>query len=204
MLFKNQVRIPTNLVCDRICLDLHKTDFLYYDKDGFELNSAEQKYYSLMRYGLKDCLNHRAYVETWYTSQNPKLIIDHSLILYRCSYQGDARRQLDTLKTCVPQASLLLRSEAKWGFDFALDSIDSNGNVFEVIHIEYDNKNLDAFTTELNTVQERIDQIDWLDAANTILKERDKWQSLQGFAQNDWKARRLLGWRRAESTEKTI
>jgi len=204
MLCSESVQLRENLICDRLCLDLHKRDFAYYDKDGFELNLAEQKYYRIMGHKLAHCLNHETFAYTWYTSSDPRLIIDHSLILYRCEYRGDARRQLECLKPCVPQASLLLNSQPKWGFDFALDSIDSNGDVYEVLHIEYDNKNFAAFEQELNTIQERIDQIDWLDAAATILQQRNQWQSLTGFEQNDWKARRLLGWRRAESTQKTI
>lgn len=204
MLTRRPISVLSNLVCDRLCLDLHKKDFLYYDKDGFELNYAEQKYYTIMGHKLAHCLNHETFAQTWYTSSDKRLLLDHSLILYRCSYSGDARRQLESLKSCVPQTSLLLRTEAKWGFDFALDSIDTNGDVYEVLHIEYDNKNFEEFLTELNTIQERIDQIDWLDAAQTILREQGKWQCLQGFEQNDWKARRLLGWHRAESTQKTI
>lgn len=204
MLTKTKFAISNNLYCDRLCLDLHKRDFAYYDKDGFELNLAEQKYYTIMGHKLAHCLNHETFAHTWYTSSDPRLIIDHSLILYRCEYRGDARRQLECLKPCAPQASLLLHTQAKWGFDFALDSIDPNGDVYEVLHIEYDNKNFAAFEQELNTIQERIDQIDWLDAAATILQQRDQWQPLTGFEQNDWKAQHLLGWRRAESTQKTI
>jgi hypothetical protein len=201
-MYRKQISLLTNLICDRLCLDLHKSDFLYYDKDGFELNLAEQKYYRLMGHQLSHCLNHNTLAQTWYTSNDPGLIIDHSLILYRCGFGGDAAKQLTALKTCVPQASLLLHTEAKWGFDFALDSIDSQGNLFEVIHIEYDSKNFQQFQDRLNTIQQGIDSIDWQDAAKDILAHRSHWQSLTGFAQNDWKAQRILNWQRAEYTEK--
>lgn len=204
MLLRNTISVLTSLLCDRLCLDLHKSDFLYYDKDGFELNLAEQKYYKLMGHRLSNCLNHPALTETWYTSNDPRLIIDHSLILYRCAYTGHARQQLEHLKPCVPQASLLLNTEAKWGFDFALDSIDSQGNIYEVLHIEFDSKNFDEFNIELNKIQERIDQIDWYDAAERILHEQAQWISLSGFAQNDWKSRYLLNWAKSEYTVKAI
>lgn len=204
MLIRNNSPIISSLWCNRLCLDLHRQDFLYFDKDGFELNQAEQKYYSIMGHRLSDCLNHTAFTQTWYTSTSSDLIVDHSLILYRCSYKGDARQQLECLKSSVPQASLLLNTEPKWGFDFALDSINHKGDVYEVIHIEFDSKNFNHFESELNIIQERIDQIDWTNAADSVLAQSREWQSLTGFAQNDWKSRYILNWSRAEYTEKAI
>lgn len=204
MLTRKQVGIVNDLFCDRFCLDLHKSDFLYYDKDGFELNQAEQKYYSIMGHRLSLCLNHKTFTQTWYTSQDPGLIVDHSLILYRCAYSGHARQQLEHLKPCVPQASLLLKTVPKWGFDFALDSIDENGDVFEVLHIEFDSKNFSHFEEELNKIQERIDHIDWMDAAKKVHQLRTEWTSLSGFEQNDWKSRFLLAWSKSEHTLKSI
>ena len=204
MLSCNQISIRTDLYCDRVCLDLHKNDFLYYDKDGFELNRAEQKYYQICGYKLDHTLNHHAYQVPWYTSSDPRLIVDHSLILYRCGYRGDAERQLRALKESIPQTSLMLMTKPKWGFDFALDSIDSSGNIFEVIHIEYDTNIFTEFCNQVNKIQERIDHTDWRNAASSIEHKRDQWQSLRGFAQNDWKAKHLLNWSRAEFTEKAI
>ena len=204
MLTRNQISIYTNLYCDRLCLDLNKDDFLYYDKDGFELNRAEQKYYSIMGFKLENCLNHMAFQRPWYTSSDSTLLIDHSLILYRCGYRGDAHKQLCALKSNFPKTSLLLNTRPKWGYDFALDSIDQHGNIFEVLHIEYDTINYDEFVQELNNVQLQIDNIDWHSASKNILEHREDWQYLRGFAQNDWKARYLLNWQRAEYTEKTI
>lgn len=204
MLTRSQICIRTNLFCDRLCMDLHRCDFEYFDKDGFELNQAERKYYQIMGFKLSNCLNHPSLAHTWYSTSTPDLIVDHSLILYRCGYKGDAQRQLQELKKSVPQASLLLNTRPKWGFDLALDSIDQQGNVFEVVHIEYDTNIYSQFVDELNTIQQRIDSIDWRDAARHVEQNRELWQSLQGFAQNDWKAKHLLNWSRAEFTEKAI
>ena len=204
MLTKNLIKLNTDLICDRLCLDLHRSDFRYYDKDGFELNTAEQKFYKIMGHRLSNCLNHLALTQTWYSSQDPRLIIDHSLILYRCEYTGHARQQLEHLKPCVPQASLLLATEPKWGFDFALDSIDHQGNLYEVLHIEFDSKNFDHFSTRLESVQTQIDNIDWQDAAERILSSKAEWQALSGFEQNNWKSQYLLTWQRSEYTLKAL
>jgi hypothetical protein len=204
MLARSQICIRTDLYCDRLCVDLHRSDFDYFDKDGFELNQAERKYYTIMGFKLTECLNHPTLAQTWYSTTTPNLLVDHSLILYRCGYKGDAQRQLVELKKSVPQASLLLNTKPKWGFDLALDSIDQYGDIFEVVHIEYDTNIYSQFVDELNTIQERIDTIDWQHAARHIEHNRDLWQSLRGFEQNDWKARNLLNWTKAEFTEKAI
>jgi hypothetical protein len=44
----------------------------------------------------------------------------------------------------------------------------------------------------------------WRDAADRVWQHRDQWQHLQGFDQNHWKAEYLLGWKKAEYTEKTV
>lgn len=204
MLVCEQLDLLTELYCDRPCADINNEDFLFYDKDGFELNKAEQKYYALMEHDLSDCLNHPTFTKTWYTTTSDNLIVDHSLILYRCEYRGDAKHQLLTLKKTLPQASLLINTRAKWGFDLALDSVDPNGDIYEVIHIEYDTSIFSQFCSELNKTQEHVNRIDWHNAARTIWLHKSQWQNLRGFAQNDWKAKFILNWSRAEFTEKAM
>ena len=45
---------------------------------------------------------------------------------------------------------------------------------------------------------------DWQDAAIRIWNAKNKWDHLQGFEQNHWKAEYLLGWTKAEYTEKSV
>jgi hypothetical protein len=189
-------------ICSNKIENLDSKDFLCFDKDGFELNSAEMKYYSAMNHPLNYCLNHTCYQETWFESLIPEIIVDHSLILHRCYYDGEAKEQLNSIKYTIPQASHLLNLKPKWGFDFALDSIDPEKNLFEVIHIEYDNKNYSEFIEHMVSIDYVIRHTDWVDAANRILANKDKWQHLHGFEQNNWKAKFLIGWTKAEYTEK--
>lgn len=202
-------RLDFNLISNPICSkavdDLEDQDMLYYDKDGFELNLAERKFYQAMGFPLHNCLNHICYQEPWFEISQPNtgLIIDHSLILHRCSYSGDAQQQLESLKVKIPQADLILRTRQKWGFDFALDSV-TNGEVFEVLHIEYDSYDYEYFKTRLICVEYTIRHTDWIDAASRIWQQKSQWQHLRGFEQNHWKANYLLGWSTAETTEKSI
>ena len=177
--------------------------FMYYDKDGFELCEAEKQYYMTNNVPLYQCLNHLCSQQPWFTIDAPKnLIVDHSIILHRCSYNEDAYDQLVSLETKYPQANLIKRTKQKWGFDFAIDCKADNGEIYEVIHIEYDSYNHDEFVNFLDKVQTQILSIDWVEAAKLIYSTKTQWEHLKGFSQNNWKAKKLLDWNFAEYTLK--
>lgn len=197
----------SNPSCTRRAESLEVKDFQYYDKDGFELNQAEQKFYSAMNLPINyPILNHRCWQEPWFELETDKLglILDHSIFLCRCDYDKDAAAQLKELKSTIPLADYLLKTRRKWGFDFALDAVSNDGSVFEVLHVEYDNYEYDEFKNRMICFEYKIRHTDWVDAAKNIWKARDQWQHLKGFDQNHWKAEYLLGWTKAEYTEKSI
>jgi len=204
-------RYNTNLIsnpqCSKTVNDLIKDDFQYYDKDGFELNQAEQKFYAAMNYPIDFfCLNHRCYQEPWFLLERDdlRLILDHSLILHRCEYVGAAAEQLKEIKRSIPTAGYLLNTRPKWGFDFALDAVTEDGEVFEVLHIELDSNDYTYFKTRMIMMEYLIRHTDWQDAACRVWDHRLEWQHLKGFRQNDWKAEFLLGWSKCEYTEKAV
>jgi hypothetical protein len=201
------VHIASDLTCNEPIYEINKDDFRYYDKDGFELNVAEQKYYRMMRYPIDHpILNHTCWQEPWFELEDDKtgLILDHCMILQRCRYIGHAAYQLRKIKEDIPNAELLLNTKAKWGYDFALDAVDPNGHVYEVLHVEYDHTDYEIFKNHMYVFDYTIRHTDWIDAAKRIYQQRDQWQDLKGFDQNNWKANYLLGWQRAEFTEKTL
>jgi hypothetical protein len=179
-------------------------DFRYYDKDGFELNCAEIGFYEAMGYQLDRSLNHLCFQQNWLEIDGTGLCLDHCLILQRCRYSHEAHDQLFMLRKTIPAASLVMNTIAKWGFDFALDAVDHDHNLYEVLHIECDYTSYDEFCHQLDQVQAKLMQIDWHDAARRILSNKEKWNGLKGFEQNHWKSNFLLGWNKAEYTEKTI
>jgi hypothetical protein len=196
----------SNPSCNKKIENLELTDFQYYDKDGFELNRAERKFYAAMKYPIDNpILNHTCWQEPWFELEkdNLNLILDHSIFLCKCKFDGEAEQQLRRLKESIPQADLLLRTKQKWGFDFALDAV-RDGTVFEVLHIEYDHYNYDIFKNRMINFEWTVRHTDWRDAADRIWSVRDQWQGLQGFDQNHWKANFLLGWTKAEFTEKSV
>ena len=196
------VKFYPDPICSNVA-EVKKEDFLYYDKDGFELNVAEQKYYLSSGFELFNCLNHICHQQNWFELEHDSLILDHSLILTRASYKEQALEQLLFLKESIPQASSLINTIQKWGFDFALDAVDKNGNVFEVLHVEYDNREYEEFLNQLASFSYKVYNTDWVDAANKVELKKDDWNRLKGFDQNNWKASYLIGWNKAEYTDKT-
>lgn len=200
------VTLISNPICNKPVNDLYEQDFAYYDKDGFELCKAEQKFYHAMHYPINNpILNHTCWQETWFELENKQtnLILDHCMFLCRCEYEDAARRQLETIKESCPLSDLLLKTKPKWGFDFALDAV-INGEVFEVLHIEYDHRDYETFSNRMISFDYRVRHTNWNDAAQRVYDSRNQWQGLTGFEQNNWKAKYLLGWSKAEYTEKSI
>ena len=198
----------SNPACSKPVDNLISEDFCYYDKDGFELNDAEQQYYRAMGYPVDhNILNHSCWQEPWFELEKDKaknLLLDHSMFLCRSNYVGAALEQLQGLKKHIPYADLLIRTKVKWGFDFALDAVADDGTVYEVIHIEYDSNNYELFTTRMIHFDYIVRHTDWVDAANRIWNEREQWLGLRGFEQNHWKAKYLINWDRSEYTEKAV
>jgi len=206
MFKRHDVTLISNPSCSCRVGDLELKDFIYYDKDGFELNSAEQKFYRAMGYPINyPILNHTCWQEPWFELEQGigTLMLDHSMFLCRANYIGLALEQLKELKPHQPLADYLIRTPQKWGFDFALDAVIDN-TPFEVLHIEYDNYDYESFNERMIHFDYIVRHTDWIDAANRIWNHRHEWQQLQGFDQNHWKSEFLIGWKRAEHTEKSF
>ena len=207
MFKRYDTRISSNAVCLNAVENLIPEDFNYYDKDGFELNQAEQKFYSAMGYPIGyPILNHCCWQEPWFELEHNDtgLLLDHSMLLARCEYARDALEQVKSFIPQNPYAVLLTKVKSKWGFDFALDAKADDGSVYEVIHIEYDNYNYDVFNTRRLQFDYIVRHTDWQDAAKRIWENKDKWAGLHGFEQNHWKAQYLIGWAKAEYVEKAV
>jgi hypothetical protein len=202
-------RYDTHLRSDAVCLkavdSIEPKDFQYYDKDGFELNCAEQKYYRAAGHPIHyPVLNHTCYQEPWFELERDDLglILDHSLILHRCNYNGAALDQLRELQHTVPLAQQLIDTIPKWGFDFDLNAVAPDGTVYEVLHVEYDSRNYQTFKERMISFEYTVRHTDWIAVAKAVWDRRNEWQHLKGFEQNHWRAREILDWSKAEYLEK--
>jgi hypothetical protein len=206
MFKRHDITLLSNPICLNAANEISKDDFYYYDKDGFELNQAEQKFYAEMKFPIQhSILNHTCWQEPWFSLEDhvKNLILDHCIFLCRASYDGAARAQIESIKKYQPLADYLLRTRTKWGYDFALDAV-RDGQTFEVLHVEYDHTDFEKFNDHMQIFEWKIRHTDWYDFADKIWARREQWQYLKGYDQNDWKAKYLLGWAKAEYTEKTV
>ena len=197
--------LRNEVACVKAVDTLETADFAYYDKDGFELNQAEQKYYRAMGYPIDyPILNHTCWQEPWFELERGDLglVLDHSMMLVRCSYEKAAKQQLLDFKEQQPLTQQLIDTVPKWGFDFDLNAVAADGTVYEVLHVEYDSRDYETFKNRMLDFSYRVRHIDWITVAAMVWERRSEWQGLKGFDQNHWRAQEILGWAKSEYLEK--
>ena len=69
------------------------------------------------------------------------------------------------------------------------DFVDEQGNVFEVLHWEWDGFNHDEVNDKKKQIEPFLLSVDWNDAARKILARKDEWHHLGFFEQSAWKTR---------------
>lgn len=207
----NEVDYPSDLVCTDPVQDhqFDENDFHYFDKDGFELNKAEQLFYHAAGHDINTgYLNKPAWMSLWIALDEPekksRIFIDHAFCTYRCNYRGQAAEQIKEQVRMYPEAHQLLQIRPKWGFDIDINAIAEDGTVFEVLHVEYDTYFYKQFNTQRQIVEDQLMSIDWNSAADEVWDRRLEWSKLTGYKQNDWKANLLLGWKYSEYIKKAI
>ncbi len=182
----------------------HFADYYYrhFDNDGFQLNRLEQLYYQAQGIETPECLGVRAAQYDWITAINlGKFVIDHSLVITRCNYIGDARKQLEQMSCKYPYLKKYLLLKPKWGFDFALEY--AGDEYIEVMHIERDFDSYQEAVDRKGQFEEMVYSEDWELFVSELLKRKALWGPLQGMARNDWKAR-FWGFDKAEHTLKAF
>ena len=165
-------------------------DLALFDQNGYDLTGLEQRYAS----ANQSCaLAHRAHRHAlkapWFTQPErvEGAVLNHSLLFERKGYSGEALQQLKRWAKVNPLIYKIIRIRPKWGLDFSMDYADRDGNVFEVLHWEYDGFDYGEVEARKQQLESRFAAIDWDDAAASILKQKDQWHHLDFFAQSDWK-----------------
>lgn len=177
----------------------------YYDKDGFELTKLEKAIYAINGVEMNDYLHNLCSQLPWIeqiSGEDQGLYLDHSMILHRFEFGGEAREWLMRHQASIPQMTKLIKTQPKWGIDFSLDSI-VDGDVIEVFHIERDSYSLDQIMEVRENATKLIQDTDWVFIAQQFRRRRNEWQYLEGKAQQDWKAARF-GISQAEMICKTF
>jgi hypothetical protein len=68
-----------------------------------------------------------------------------------------------------------------------MDYADRAGNVFELLHWEYDSFSYEEICAVKEFIEPKILAINWDDAAKDLIKYKDNWHHLDFFAQSAWK-----------------
>lgn len=182
------------------------TDMMFFDKDGYEINLLEQKFYAANNVNIGEHHLHHTANHVWWIRDTEMseqgCVIDHSIINTRWAYADAAREDLLRAAERRPVLHKLLSIVPKWGIDFSVDYVSQCG-CMELFHIELDRFDLDEVTEYKHRAETIILNTDWPDAAQSILARRHEWQDLSSDDQSDWKAQ-YLGWHRAFDNRKVF
>ena len=165
-------------------------DLDLFDQNGYDLTELEKHFASSNMAGADSHRCHRtALKQPWFTQGTTieGAHLNHSLLFERKGYANEALAQLKHWANKLPLVHKVISLRPKWGLDFSIDWVDRQGNAFEILHWEYDGFDYDEVQVRKLQVQAKLSSINWDDAAEQILKHKDKWHHLDFFEQSHWK-----------------
>jgi hypothetical protein len=165
-------------------------DLSLFDQNGYDLTRAEQYYASANGYKPKEHRYRFTCKEPWYVESYRSIEgahLNHADLYFRRGFGGDAREQLKEIVREQPVFHKLMSMRPKWGMDISVDYADKQGNVFELLHFEWDGFFFDHVLEMKRQVEHVIANIDWDEGAKEMLERKDEWHSLDFFGQSDWK-----------------
>ena len=164
-----------------------------FDQNGYDLTSLEQLYavangYDLVTHRNKDHITLR---QDWFVDNKLEdgPHINHAYMFERKGFTGHALQQLKAWAKANTHIHKLIAMKPKWGLDFSIDYCDNEGNVFEVLHWEFDGFEYEEIASKKTIMDDFLLKQDWQHAAEHILKHKDKWHHLGFFEQSEWKTK---------------
>lgn len=164
-----------------------------FDQNGYDLTRLEQLYAlanegKIIKHRNSD---HIVLRKDWFTDVEPGSgpHINHAVMFERKAYCGDALDQLMTWAERNHQVHKLIAMKPKWGLDFSIDYCDSEGNVFELLHWEYDGFEYEEIADKKAIMDQFLTGQDWDDRAKIMLERKEEWHHLGFFEQSEWKTR---------------
>ena len=189
-LFVKYDRVETNAFYSKPCsIDVLSEDpTLDFDPNGFGLTELEIE---LIRanngvFYREDYLTQKT---DWLSQPITKsgVILNHSFILYRRAYDGEAAEFLWNLAQQDPRIHRVLQQRPRFGLDLCVEYIQPDGTIFEVLHWEYDNTEPAVIEEYRQLYQNKFLNIDWEYAAKQMLARKDEWHHLAWFPQSKYK-----------------
>lgn len=163
-----------------------------FDQNGYDLSELEKLFAEINLCSTDKHRSHRTAIKRPWFDQPDKIegpILNHSLLFERKGYSGEALGQLKMWTKYFPRIWQIIRLRPKWGLDFSMDYADVYGNVFEILHWEYDGFELDELYEAKYQAEKIILNIDWQDAANQLLNRKSEWYYLDFFQQSEYKCK---------------
>ena len=115
------------------------------------------------------------------------IVLNHSFILYRRAYDGNAADFLWKLAQKDPRIHRVLQQRPRFGLDICVEYIQPDGTIFEVLHWEYDSINPEEIEYFRNLYQDKFLNTDWEHAAQQLLNKKSEWHHLPWFPQSKYK-----------------
>ena len=169
------------------------SDFYVFDQTGYDLTPIERMYALANRANLSEFGNSGKYSLkfNWYTQPERIVgaILNHSFLFERKAFSSTALDQLKNWSKKMPLCHKLIAIRPKWGLDFSMYYVDNKCNAFELLHWEYDGFDYNEIVDQKTQFQEKIKDIDWNDAAQSMIKRKNEWHHLEYFPQSEWKCK---------------
>jgi hypothetical protein len=160
-----------------------------FDQNGYDLTILETLYATANQYPSTLHRYKQTLKQDWIV-QKEKIegaVLNHAYLFERKGYVGKAAEQLEKWCQVNPTLYKVLKYRPKWGIDFSMDWVDREGNVFEVLHFEYDSFNVIETEAVRKEMEQKFLSVDWDDAGKHLLKRKSEWHHLGFFEQSDWK-----------------
>ena len=163
-----------------------------FDQNGFDLTDLEILYAKKMDLDIKK-VRHTHFVlkDDWFTAEptDRGCHINHAVIFERKGFSGAAKEQMIELADKCPLIHKVLQIKPKWGLDFSVDYADAQGNVFEVLHWEWDTFNFEEIQQKKKQMDIFLLSQDWDKMAKQLLDRKEEWYKLGFFEQSDYKTK---------------
>ena len=164
-----------------------------FDQNGYKMTKVEQMYCSVNFPTKASVYRENTDEISWHTPwmtqefKEEGAILNHCFLFERKGFAGDAYKELAELAKMYPILYKVLRIRPKWGLDFSIDYVDRDGNVFEIVHWEWDTFEFNEIVRKKNDAEKIISKIDFDEQAKILLDNKDKWWGLSFKEQSDYK-----------------
>ena len=145
----------SNPISQEIIPSIEQTEL--FDQNGYDLTPLERLYAEANdQAGRWHRPNHYALKRDWFIDEKNSVTgahINHALLFERKGYAGAALAQLEGWAQHNTLIYKIIKMRPKWGMDISVDYVDTAGNVFELLHWEYDGFDYQEITDKKTQIE---------------------------------------------------